>query len=362
MPTAASPTQAPGFTGKRVLTDKGEKGDANEAVIKALIEAGMLIARGRLKHQYPHSWRSKKPVIFRNTPQWFIAMDKAIADREGTAKPGDTLRAPRARGHQGHALGAGAGREPHHRHDREPARLGDLAPARLGRADHGVRAREGRRRGRDPQGRARQPAHRRRLRARRRRRLVRGRARASAFSASSPNEYWQKVDDILDVWFDSGSTHAFVLEDPEHFPSLAGIRRKVDGGPDTVMYLEGSDQHRGWFHSSLLESCGTRGRAPFDVVLTHGFVLDEAGHKMSKSLGNVIAPQDVIKQSGADILRMWSAPRLCRRSAHRPRNPQDHGRDLPQAAQHACAGCSARWRISATTSALPLPTCRSSNG
>ncbi len=83
--------QAPGFTGKRVITDKGEKGDANEAVIKALIAAGMLIARGRLKHQYPHSWRSKKPVIFRNTPQWFIAMDKDIADN-GVAKPGDTLR------------------------------------------------------------------------------------------------------------------------------------------------------------------------------------------------------------------------------------------------------------------------------
>ena len=84
--------QAPGFTGKRVINDKGEKGDANEAVIKALIEAGMLLARSRLKHQYPHSWRSKKPVIFRNTPQWFIAMDKDIAE-DGKAKPGDTLRA-----------------------------------------------------------------------------------------------------------------------------------------------------------------------------------------------------------------------------------------------------------------------------
>ncbi len=119
------------------------------------------------------------------------------------------------------------------------------------------------------------------------------------------NDDWKKVDDICDVWFDSGSTHAFVLEDPVHFPQLAGIKRKVDGGEDTVMYLEGSDQHRGWFHSSLLESCGTRGRAPFDVVLTHGFVLDEQGRKMSKSTGNVTAPQDVIKQSGADILRMW---------------------------------------------------------
>jgi isoleucyl-tRNA synthetase len=96
-----------------------------------------------------------------------------------------------------------------------------------------------------------------------------------------------------------------VLEDPKHFPQLAGIKRKVDGGNDTVMYLEGSDQHRGWFHSSLLESCGTRGRAPFDAVLTHGFVMAEDGRKMSKSLGNVVVPQDVIKQSGADILRMW---------------------------------------------------------
>jgi isoleucyl-tRNA synthetase len=125
------------------------------------------------------------------------------------------------------------------------------------------------------------------------------------FLGELANEDWQKVDDILDVWFDSGSTHAFVLEDPAHFPSLAGIKRKREGGPDTVMYLEGSDQHRGWFQSSLLESCGTRGVAPFDVVLTHGFVLDEDGYKMSKSLGNVTAPQDVIRQSGADILRLW---------------------------------------------------------
>ena len=115
----------------------------------------------------------------------------------------------------------------------------------------------------------------------------------------------KEVDDILDVWFDSGSTHAFVLEDPKHFPALAAIKRRADGGPEVVMYLEGSDQHRGWFQSSLLESCGTRGRAPFDIVVTHGFTLDEHGHKMSKSLGNTIAPQDVIKQSGADILRLW---------------------------------------------------------
>ena len=127
------------------------------------------------------------------------------------------------------------------------------------------------------------------------------------FLGAHANEGWQKVDDILDVWFDSGSTHAFVLEDPVHFPGLSGIKRKIDGGTDTVMYLEGSDQHRGWFHSSLLESCGTRGRAPYDIVLTHGFTQAEDGRKMSKSLGNTIEPQAVIKESGADILRLWVA-------------------------------------------------------
>jgi len=110
------------------------------------------------------------------------------------------------------------------------------------------------------------------------------------------------------VWFDSGSTHAFTLEDPQAFPGLAGIRRERDGGRDRVMYLEGSDQHRGWFQSSLLESCGTRGRAPFDIVLTHGFILDEKGEdKMSKSKGNTLSPQELMKTSGADILRLWVA-------------------------------------------------------
>ena len=127
------------------------------------------------------------------------------------------------------------------------------------------------------------------------------------FLGERAHEPWQKVDDVLDVWFDSGSTHAFTLEDPRQFPALAGIQRRRDDGGDEVMYLEGSDQHRGWFHSSLLESCGTRGRAPYDAVLTHGFVLDEHGRKMSKSVGNVIAPQTVIKESGADILRLWVA-------------------------------------------------------
>jgi isoleucyl-tRNA synthetase len=308
--------QAPGFTGKRVINDKGEKGDANEAVIKALIAAGNIIARGRLKHQYPHSWRSKKPVIFRNTPQWFIAMDKPIVastplpnpppqgGREQAAASGNTLRdialreikatrwVPAAGENRINGMiesrpdwvisrqrawgvpiavfvrETGDGSAEILQDDAVNTRIADAFEKEGADAWYKTGARE-------------------------------------RFLGSRANEDWTKVDDILDVWFDSGSTHAFVLEDPKHFPSLAGIKRKHDGGPDQVMYLEGSDQHRGWFHSSLLESCGTRGRAPFDAVLTHGFVLDEQGRKMSKSLGNVTAPQDVMKQSGADILRMW---------------------------------------------------------
>jgi isoleucyl-tRNA synthetase len=295
--------QAPGFTGKRVINDKGEKGDANDAVIKALVDAGMLLARGRLKHQYPHSWRSKKPVIFRNTPQWFIAMDKPIADH-GKAKPGDTLRARAL-----HAISvtqwvppSGQNRitgmiesKPDWVLSRQRAwgvpiavfvREKDDGSAEI-LQDEAVNKRIAdafEQEGSDA--------------------WYMDRAR-ERFLGPRANEEWQKVDDICDVWFDSGSTHAFVLEDPVHFPGLAGIKRKLDGGDDTVMYLEGSDQHRGWFQSSLLESCGTRGRAPFDIVLTHGFTLDENGRKMSKSIGNTVEPQQVIAQSGADILRLW---------------------------------------------------------
>ena len=132
---------------------------------------------------------------------------------------------------------------------------------------------------------------------------------------------YDKVDDLVEVWFNSGSTHAFVLEDPQHFPGLAGIRRMVDGGEDTVMYLEGSDQHRGWFQSSLLESCGTRGRAPFDVVLTHGFTLDESGRKMSKSLGNQTFPQDVIRVSAPTSCAFgWPASTIPTISASGPKS------------------------------------------
>ena len=348
--------QAPGFTGKRVINDNGEKGDANEAVIKALIDAGMLLARGRLKHQYPHSWRSKKPVIFRNTPQWFIAMDKDIADSAGASAP----FSPPPLGGEGSGVGGpssaasagypppqpsptrGEGARPHAPLAENPtAKPGDTLRARALRAIAATRWVP-------PSGQNRitgmivnRPDW---VVSRQRawgvpiavfikekgdgsvdilqdetvnQRIVETfvnegadawyavDARERLLGPQLSAEGWQKVDDILDVWFDSGSTHAFVLEDRQNFPQLGNIVRKIDGGDDTVMYLEGSDQHRGWFHSSLLESSGTRGRAPFDVVLTHGFTLDPNGRKMSKSLGNTVEPQKVIKDSGADILRLW---------------------------------------------------------
>jgi isoleucyl-tRNA synthetase len=302
---------APGFTGKRVITDEGEKGDANDAVIKALTDAGMLIARGRLKHQYPHSWRSKKPVIFRNTPQWFIAMDKPItsklirlAEHSGVAAS-DTLRnraltaiaATRWVPEQGENRITGMiESRPDWVISRQRAWGVPITLFIRAHDDGAVEILNDER------------VNQRIIDAFEQEGADAWYATGAAARFLKPDydsNEWRKVDDILDVWFESGSTHAFVLEDPVHFPSLAGIKRKRDGGPDTVMYLEGSDQHRGWFQSSLLESCGTRGRAPFDVVLTHGFVLDEDGRKMSKSLGNVTAPQDVIRQSGADILRMW---------------------------------------------------------
>ncbi|WP_456623393.1 isoleucine--tRNA ligase [Bradyrhizobium sp. P5_C12] len=295
--------QAPGFTGKRVLTDKGEKGDANEAVIKALIEAGKLLARGRLKHQYPHSWRSKKPVIFRNTPQWFIAMDKEISE-DGHAKKGDTLRARAL-----HAISVTQWVPPsgENRINGMIANRPDWVISR--QRAWGVPIAVFVREKSDGSAEILQDE------------IVNQRITEAfmeegadawymqgareRFLGSRANEDWKKVDDICDVWFDSGSTHAFVLEDRQNFPQLGNIVRKVDGGSDTVMYLEGSDQHRGWFHSSLLESAGTRGRAPYDIVLTHGFTLDENGRKMSKSIGNTVEPQKVIKDSGADILRLW---------------------------------------------------------
>jgi isoleucyl-tRNA synthetase len=327
--------EAPGFEGKRVLTDKGEKGDANEAVIQALIQAGNLIARGRLKHQYPHSWRSKKPVIFRNTPQWFIAMDKPFA--QSNPHPEEARSAvSKDEGSGAASFETRASHAPQDEVRENRPTLREVALEEIARTQWTPAAGENRIRGmianRPDWVVSRQRAwgvpiavfvkkgaHEILVDPRVNARIVEAFEKEGAdawyetraaerFLAPDydPNDY-EKVADVLDVWFDSGSTHAFVLDDPKNFPALAGIHRKRDGGGDEIMYLEGSDQHRGWFHSSLLESCGTRGRAPYDAVLTHGFVLDEKGRKMSKSLGNVVAPQKVIADSGADILRLWVA-------------------------------------------------------
>ncbi len=339
---------APGFEGRRVIDDKGAKGDANEAVIKALVESGNLVARGRLKHQYPHSWRSKKPLIFRNTPQWFIALDQGfevqatlqsphgeeprsgVSNHEGgprsdvndTLVVRDALRAPHHEGVVAHGASA-------NKPSLRAIALEEIARTRWVPAAGETRI-TGMIANRPDWVVSRQRAwgvpiaifvdaeHRPLTDPAVNARILAAFAEEGAdawyaagarerFLGERAGEDWRKVDDVLDVWFDSGSTHAFTLEDAEQFPGLAGIRRQRDGGRDEIMYSEGSDQHRGWFHSSLLESCGTRGRAPYDAVLTHGFVLDAQGRKMAKSVGNVVAPQSVIKDSGADILRLWVA-------------------------------------------------------
>ena len=272
---------APGFEGGRVMDDNGKKGNANDLVIKALIETNTLFARGRLKHSYPHSWRSKKPVIFRNTPQWFVYMDKDLADgttlRSRALKAIDDTRFVPSAGQN--RLRAMIEQRPDWVLSRQRAwgvpicifvdEQGNILQ------DDGVNARildAFEQEGADAWF---------------------AEVARERFLGEKANEPWTQVMDILDVWFDSGSTHSFTLEDRPDLKWPADV------------YLEGSDQHRGWFHSSLLESAATRGRAPYDTVVTHGFTMDEQGRKQSKSLGNVVAPQDVMKDAGADILRLW---------------------------------------------------------
>ncbi|WP_455272553.1 isoleucine--tRNA ligase [Rhizobium herbae] len=284
--TADAPGFGPDREGgaARVMDDNGKKGNANELVMKALIEAKNLFARGRLKHSYPHSWRSKKPIIFRNTPQWFVYMDKDLAD-------GTTLRSRALSAIDNTRFVPAAGQ------NRLRAMIENrpdwvLSRQRAWGVPIAVFA--------DEQGEV----------------LVDEAVNAriiAAFEAEGADAWfaegakdrflgndhdhakWKQVMDILDVWFDSGCTHTFTLEDRPDLKWPADV------------YLEGSDQHRGWFHSSLLESCATRGRAPYNAVVTHGFTMDEKGEKQSKSKGNVVAPQDVMKESGADILRLWVA-------------------------------------------------------
>ncbi|MHA1538685.1 MAG: isoleucine--tRNA ligase [Alphaproteobacteria bacterium] len=272
----------PLLAGKRIYDHKGKEGDANKAVLALLVQSGALIARGRLKHSYPHSWRSKAPLIFRNTPQWFISMgDEAGADglRAIALKAIDETRFVPASGKT--RLYGMIETRPDWVISRQRA-WGVPIAVFVRRADGEVLVDE-------------------EVNARIFKAFAREGADAWFAEGASarflgggrdPDE-WEKIDDILDVWFESGSTHAFVLEQRDDLKWPASL------------YLEGTDQHRGWFHSSLLESCGTRGRAPFDAVLTHGFILDEKAQKMSKSAGNALSPQDVIKQYGADILRLW---------------------------------------------------------
>jgi isoleucyl-tRNA synthetase len=284
----------PLFAGLTILKDDGKDGPANGAVIAKLEEVGGLLAKGRFKHSYPHSWRSRAPIIFRNTPQWFAPMDKPFSVAGETTAP-KTLRARALESIDATAFYPEQGRN----------RLRAMVQTRpdwvLSRqrawgvpltlfvnvatneilVDEAVNARivaaieaEG----------------------------------ADAWYTRDPQEFlgsdykaadYEQVKDILDVWFDSGSTHAFVLDKP--------INPAWTQGWPADLYLEGSDQHRGWFQSSLLQGCGTRGRAPFRAIATHGFIVDGKGVKMSKSLGNTISPGDVANEQGADILRLWVA-------------------------------------------------------
>ena len=288
----------PFFGGKYILNRKGGEGDANKTVIEKLIEVGGLLARGKIKHSYPHSWRSKAPVIYRNTPQWFAAIDRVVGDDQDAY--GKTIReralasidqlvewTPKTGRNRLYSM---IEARPDWVLSRQrawgvPLTCFTKKGALPTDADYLLRNED-----------------------------VNARI-AEAFEADGADVWYQEgakerfltgivdpeaydqVFDILDVWFDSGSTHAFVLRDRE------------DGSEDGLadLYLEGTDQHRGWFHSSMLQACGTKGRAPYRGVLTHGFTLDEKGMKMSKSLGNTIVPEQVVKQYGADILRLWVA-------------------------------------------------------
>ncbi len=287
----------PFFGGKLILKPNGKEGDANTAVINKLVEVGGLFARGKIKHSYPHSWRSKAPVIYRNTPQWFAAIDRPVDD--GLDMHGKTIRERALTEIDNVNWTPKSGRN----------RLYSMIQARpdwvLSRQRAwGVPLTCFTKTGAlptDPDFLLRNPEVNARI--------------VEAFEVEgadvwyeegakerflggivNPEDYTQ-VFDILDVWFDSGSTHAFVLRD------------RPDGTADGIadVYMEGTDQHRGWFHSSLLQSCGTMGRAPYRNVVTHGFTLDAKGMKMSKSIGNTIVPETIVKQYGADILRLWVA-------------------------------------------------------
>ncbi|MGY8986254.1 MAG: isoleucine--tRNA ligase [Sphingomonadales bacterium] len=247
-------------------------------ICELLIQVGALLARSELVHSYPHSWRSKAPLIYRNTSQWFISMSKTgLRDKAMKAIEEDVRWVPTQSQNRIKAM---VGDRPDWIISRQrawgvPITLFVNIKSDELLQDKAVNDR-----------------------------IIEAVTQdgADAWYLRDPQSFlgddyetsdFEQVTDILDVWFDSGSTHAFVVEAREE------LGQKAD------LYLEGSDQHRGWFQSSLLESCGTRGEAPYKNVVTHGFVQDGNGRKMSKSLGNVVSPLKIMDQYGADILRLW---------------------------------------------------------
>ncbi len=280
----------PLFAGDEIYDQDGKMGNGNFTVLKALDEAGGLLAKGSLRHEYPHSWRSKAPVIFRTTPQWFIAMDSMITLPPASGAKDDTLRNLALKSiketnwipKKGEArINAMIANRPDWCISRQRAWGVPIALFVDKKTDEPLKDTDVLKRITD------------------------------AFEEHGSDAWWfmdaqeflgnkykvedyDQIFDIVDVWFESGSTHSFVVDAREE------LNQQAD------MYMEGSDQHRGWFHSSLLESCGTKGHAPYKNVLTHGFVLDDKGYKMSKSLGNVVDPLKIMEQSGADILRLWT--------------------------------------------------------
>lgn len=279
-----------GFEGLYVYQPDGTSGEANGAVIRALITQGALLAKKNIRHSYPHSWRSKAPLIFRTTPQWFIALDEVKVDDTGKSLRELALKAidettwhpalgeNRIRGMISSRFDWCVSRQ---RLWGVPIALFVAKKDNVPLRDESVLARIAD--AFEKEGADAWYTH-----------------DAQEFLGEKYNkEDFEQVFDIIDVWFESGSTHSFCLDQKLPDPEWPNLAWPAD------LYLEGSDQHRGWFHSSLLESCGTRHCAPYKSVLTHGFVLDEKGRKQSKSLGNVVDPLKVMDTSGADILRLW---------------------------------------------------------
>ena len=267
----------PLFAGHDIYTQNGEEGSANVAVIRALAANRTLVGKQKITHSYPHSWRSKAPLIFRNTSQWFISMDKNRLREKALKAIDQTQFYPKQGKNRLYEM---IKERPDWCLSRQRA-WGVPLTIFVHKASGEVLRDQKiidricdyfEQEGSDSWF---------------------ARPMADFLAPDyNPDEY-EQVKDVLDVWFDSGSTHAFVLEQRDELKWPADL------------YLEGSDQHRGWFHSSLLVGCGTRGRAPYDAVLTHGFVLAEDGQKMSKSIGNIVTPQEVHDTLGADILRLW---------------------------------------------------------